>query len=292
MGDRPRRTARRGPAMVLLAGAVLLALASTALADDDPQPVDFTHNVTAHRRRSQEPCSARLRQAKPGVAICTTPTQTAANVNTDCETTGPHNETSIAVNPTEPDEHHRRRQRLPARPEPGWPRHRDACCRGRTSASTAATRGRSTRSTRTPRTRPPAIRPWPSTPTATRTTQRWASASSARSTRTNPDVLVSNSGDGGKTWSTSRIAPGSGNEDERRRPAGQGVRRGLGPRQRHRHVRRLPARAEGRVRQRAASTAPSPTTTARRGRRRSSSPASSTRRSCRCQRWPPTDAST
>jgi hypothetical protein len=41
---------------------------------------------------------------KTGTAICTTPTQTAANANTDCETTsvGPHNETSIAVNPTDP----------------------------------------------------------------------------------------------------------------------------------------------------------------------------------------------
>ena len=38
---------------------------------------------------------------KPGEKICTTPTQSGANVNTDCETTaGPHNETSIAVNPT------------------------------------------------------------------------------------------------------------------------------------------------------------------------------------------------
>ena len=31
-----------------------------------------------------------------------TPTQTTANVNTDCEGVNPHNETSIAVNPTNP----------------------------------------------------------------------------------------------------------------------------------------------------------------------------------------------
>src|SRR5204863_7359356 len=36
----------------------------------------------------------------PGDRICTTPTQTAPNVNTDCEKAGPSNETSIAVNPS------------------------------------------------------------------------------------------------------------------------------------------------------------------------------------------------
>jgi hypothetical protein len=47
----------------------------------------------------------------PGDVICTTvapidsggTTQTAGNVNTDCEKKGPSNETSIAVNPTNPD---------------------------------------------------------------------------------------------------------------------------------------------------------------------------------------------
>ena len=40
---------------------------------------------------------------KTGVAICTTATSDAANVNTDCDPTeGPHNETSVAVNPTDP----------------------------------------------------------------------------------------------------------------------------------------------------------------------------------------------
>ena len=39
---------------------------------------------------------------KPGRAICTTATSNAANVNTDCERApGPHNETAIAVNPTD-----------------------------------------------------------------------------------------------------------------------------------------------------------------------------------------------
>jgi hypothetical protein len=36
----------------------------------------------------------------PPSPICSTPTSTAANVNTDCEGNAPHNETSIAINPT------------------------------------------------------------------------------------------------------------------------------------------------------------------------------------------------
>jgi hypothetical protein len=38
----------------------------------------------------------------PPSPICVTTTSAAANVNTDCEGTNPHNETSIAVNPTNP----------------------------------------------------------------------------------------------------------------------------------------------------------------------------------------------
>ncbi len=38
----------------------------------------------------------------PPSPICSAPTSTAANVNTDCEGIAPHNETTIAVNPTNP----------------------------------------------------------------------------------------------------------------------------------------------------------------------------------------------
>jgi hypothetical protein len=38
----------------------------------------------------------------PPSPICTAPTSSAANVNTDCELTAPHNETTLAVNPTNP----------------------------------------------------------------------------------------------------------------------------------------------------------------------------------------------
>ena len=38
----------------------------------------------------------------PSSPICVTATSSAANVNTDCEGNAPHNETTIAVNPTNP----------------------------------------------------------------------------------------------------------------------------------------------------------------------------------------------
>ena len=73
MGDRPRRTVRWGPVMLLLGGAVLLALASTALADDDPQPVDLTHNVTNAPAPVAGAVFGSGPAVKTGTAICTTP---------------------------------------------------------------------------------------------------------------------------------------------------------------------------------------------------------------------------
>jgi hypothetical protein len=79
----------------------LAVAAATAFGDDESQPIDFTHNV----RDAPAPVTSAVFGSSPatktGQAICTTPTQTTANVNTDCELNVPHNETSIAVNPTD-----------------------------------------------------------------------------------------------------------------------------------------------------------------------------------------------
>src|SRR6476469_5224435 len=91
---------RRGGALVAAAAAALALGAATALADEDPQPVDFTHNVTDAPAPVAGAVFGTPPAEKPGTAICSTPTQTTPNVNTDCEGTDPHNETSIAVNPT------------------------------------------------------------------------------------------------------------------------------------------------------------------------------------------------
>ncbi len=92
---------RRAGVAVGVAVLVLSLAGGPAFADDGElqQPVDFLHN-----NLQDAPVSGAVYgtapAAKIGTAICTTPMSTAANVNTDCEGTGPHNETSIAVNPT------------------------------------------------------------------------------------------------------------------------------------------------------------------------------------------------
>jgi hypothetical protein len=99
----------RIPRQVALVAAVIAAApffgAGAASADEGDllQPVDFSHNVVD----APAPVTTAVfgnppGAIKTGTAICTTATSAAANVNTDCETNGPHNETSIAVNPTNP----------------------------------------------------------------------------------------------------------------------------------------------------------------------------------------------
>src|SRR4051812_16225960 len=92
-------------ATAVAAAAVFVVGAGLTLAEDggeNDQPVDFTHNGVA------APVAGSVYgtqgSVKPGKAICTTATSGAANVNTDCERApGPHNETAIAVNPTDPN---------------------------------------------------------------------------------------------------------------------------------------------------------------------------------------------
>jgi hypothetical protein len=100
MVGRRRRVLAALGATALMVGLV----GGPALAEEEGElvhPVDFVHsNLT------EAPVAGGVFGSGPGRkvgdAICSTPTQTAANVNTDCEGTGPHNETTIAVNPTNP----------------------------------------------------------------------------------------------------------------------------------------------------------------------------------------------
>src|SRR5262245_14015334 len=92
-----RRRLTRG----LVAAAVMALAAGTATAfgedeGEQPQPVDFVHNVVDSPAPVTGAVFGSAPAAKPGHTICTTPTQNTANVNTDCEGTNPHNETSIA----------------------------------------------------------------------------------------------------------------------------------------------------------------------------------------------------
>jgi hypothetical protein len=90
----------------LLLGLALVAFAilgtAIAAADGDPQPIDFTHNVFDAPAPVAGAVFGTGPAVKTGTAICSTTTSSDANVNTDCAPTiGPHNETSIAVNPTD-----------------------------------------------------------------------------------------------------------------------------------------------------------------------------------------------
>ena len=90
--------------LLSLAGAAVVASQSVAIADTNPQPVDSTHNVMSAPAPDSAAQFGTAPKVKTGTAICTTATSNAANVNTDCNqnTGGPHNESSIAVNPTNP----------------------------------------------------------------------------------------------------------------------------------------------------------------------------------------------
>jgi len=91
---------------MILAAVAAIAVGETlaVAADTNPQPIDFTHNVVGAPAPVDGAAFGTAPAVTTGTAICTTATSADVNVNTDCETTssGPHNETSIAVNPTNP----------------------------------------------------------------------------------------------------------------------------------------------------------------------------------------------
>ena len=97
---------RRTRLLAVVASAMLAASflsATPAFAADDgdlTQPIDFTHNGVDAPAPVTSAVFGSSPGAKIGTPICSTATSTAANVNTSCEHNVPHNETSIAVNPT------------------------------------------------------------------------------------------------------------------------------------------------------------------------------------------------
>ena len=182
-------------------------------AGDDLQPVDFTHNVVDAPAPVPGAVFGTAPAVKTGTAICTTATQLAANVNTDCETTsaGPHNETSIAVNPTNPQNMIGGANDYQLGLNPGGHVSETVLSRAHVTFDGGKT--------------------WSMFPlfsnSAYQATGDPAVAFDASGhayygtlgfrfvgpvNAQNPDVLVSNSGDGGKTWNVVRVAAGSGVE--------------------------------------------------------------------------------
>jgi BNR/Asp-box repeat protein len=210
----------RGPlmhrplAILCVIGATTLALtvgASGALAEDGDfgQPIDFLHNVNQAPAPVNGTVWANGPKTPTGTAICTTPTQTGANVNTDCEGTNPHNETSIAVNPTNPLNILGGANDYQLAVNPGGHVGETVLSRAHVSFDGGQT--------------------WSEYPINANSTYqatgdpsvafdavghayyatlgfRFVGPANAQS----PDILVADSGDGGKTWTEHRIAKGSG----------------------------------------------------------------------------------
>jgi hypothetical protein len=92
---------------ILLGVAIVPAAgASKPVQPADPQPQPITHlHWNFYEGVLTEDADGKVGEAKyknPPSPICDT-SSSADNVNTDCEDIAPHNETSIAINPTDPD---------------------------------------------------------------------------------------------------------------------------------------------------------------------------------------------
>ena len=180
--------------------------------EGEDQPIDFTHNVLD----APAPVPGTIygtngTSLRPGDQICETEPSTAANVNTGCENLGPANETSIAVNPTNPDN-------LIG----GANNYQLAINSGGHVAETLLSRAHVTFdggqtwaeypigfSSTYQATGDPALA-FDAAGRAYYATLGFRFVGPANAT--NPDVLVATSTDGGKTWASTRVAAGSGNE--------------------------------------------------------------------------------
>jgi hypothetical protein len=92
------------------AAAVTLALAAgltTVLGGQDEDgrnlPIEYTHSVLDAPAPVPNAVFGSGPALRPGDRICTTATQLTPNVDTGCEKLGPSNETSIAINPLDED---------------------------------------------------------------------------------------------------------------------------------------------------------------------------------------------
>jgi hypothetical protein len=207
---------RRRTRQLALAGVALLSAsfmaALPAVADDGDltQPIDFTHNGVDAPAPVTSAVFGTSPGAKIGTPICSTTTSTAANVNTSCEHNVPHNETSIAVNPTNHNNIIGGVNDYQLAVNPGG--HVSETLRSRAHVSFDGgktwTEYPVDANSAYQATGDPAVA-FDASGTAYYSTLgfRFVGPTNAQS----PDVLVHASHDGGKTWNTVVIARGSGN---------------------------------------------------------------------------------
>jgi hypothetical protein len=148
----------------------------------------------------------------PPSPICTLATSAAANVNTDCEATAPHNETSIAVNPTNTLNLIGGANDYQLRLSSGGKINETVLTRAHVSFDG----GKSWAMYPIPfssytATGDPAAA-FDASGNAYMATLGFGFSQGRSPTVTNPDVLVAHSANSGKTWNTVRVATGSGVE--------------------------------------------------------------------------------
>jgi hypothetical protein len=197
---------------LLAAAFAVAALAvgtAVALSDGNPQPIDFAHNVADAPAPVTGTEWSNGPNVKTGTAICSTATQAAPNVNTDCEENGPHNETSIAVNPTNTNNMIGGANDYQLSVNPGGHVGEQILSRAHVTTDGGKTWAEYPlySSSTYQATGDPAVA-FDASGHAYYATLGFRFVSSANSTT--PDVLVADSGDGGKTWNVQRVAAGSG----------------------------------------------------------------------------------
>jgi hypothetical protein len=200
---------------VVLTVAALVSSAGLAriFGDQGDQPIAFTHNIFDAPAPVAGAVFGSGPALRPGDRICTTATQNTANVDTDCEKAGPSNETSIAVNPIDELNMIGGANDYQLAINPGGHLSESVLSRAHVTFDGGHTwseypiffeAGSPYQGTGDPSVAFDAVGH------AYYATLgfRFVGPNNAL----NPDVLVSNSGDGGRTWSSARVASGSGNE--------------------------------------------------------------------------------
>ena len=198
---------------VWLAGAALALSAGlvSVVGEERPgeKPVPFTHSVNDAAAPVAGAVFGSVPALHPGDLICTTPTQPGPNVDTDCEKSGPTNETSIAVNPTNEKNIIGGTNDYQLGLNPGGHVTLSVLSRahvtfdgGRTWSEYPILFESAYQATGDPGVA------FDAAGHAYYATLGFRFAGPVNGV--NPDVLVANSGDGGKTWTSVRVAEGSG----------------------------------------------------------------------------------
>jgi hypothetical protein len=206
-GRRPRRRWRHACIACVTVGLIAVPIAA---ADTNPQPVDHTRNALGAPAPVNGAVLGSASSTQSGTPICSTTPSTALNVNTDCEENGPHNETSIAVDPTNPrhmiggvNDYQLSANSGGHVAESILSRAHVTFDGGQTWTEYPLNSNSSYQATGDPSVA------FDATGHANYATLGFRFVSKANSTTA--DVLVSNSGDGGKSWKLVRVAAGSGN---------------------------------------------------------------------------------